>query len=516
MSRLQVVSLDIGNIKESLANLLAPLLVDVDAPQGGPRHTPLLVTINHLEALGVKTAIVQDKVQDPDFLAEHEAYYSKWTYPVDRYCKRVHFFSVSVDVRDCLSAVDELYEQSGSYLGFLTLRPIRLSPQGATILSSNSFPASNKFILAKDRFQVNLAGRDFYVTGTPFMQQDNAVGACAQASLWMGLRTLRKRLGHSAYSPAQITNAATRFLVRGRTLPNRDGLVIEQITEALRSSGYAPHLIPLKPEGEVNVTEEDIRRTKSKLYPYIESGIPVLLVLFSQNGGHAVLLVGHDWDEKSSNLWGISVPPWDNGESLKLVDAASWINHFYINNDNTGPYVSLSNFGHDDYSLEQAAFAIPFLRKDILIDADEAVSTCVGILNNCISDELIPELPELVFRVYMRERAEFRFEVLGDSWPDEVRRFYREKWLPKRFWVAEINAIDNYGTLTDKVSRVGEILLDPCSEPADGRFLSIRLSGLLASKDQSKGVLFDRDPFTNKITCDPISSETCAALVREE
>lgn len=225
MSRFQVVNIDQTDISKSLNNLIAPHLEDWSDALETPIHGPLVNTINHLIQLSAQTAIIQNKVQDPDFLAEHEAYYSKWTYPIERFCKRIHFFSETVNESNAIEAIDELHKKEGCYLGFLTLRPISRTPQGATILKSNSFPAKRRFILAQDTFPVNLAGQRFYVTGTPFMQQDNAVGACAQASLWMGLRTLRKRLGHSAYTPAQITNAATRFLVRGRTLPNRQGLV---------------------------------------------------------------------------------------------------------------------------------------------------------------------------------------------------------------------------------------------------------------------------------------------------
>jgi len=38
----------------------------------------------------------------------------------------------------------------------------------------------------------------------------------------MALRTLRKKEGQAAFNPAQITDAATKYAVIGRVLPNRN------------------------------------------------------------------------------------------------------------------------------------------------------------------------------------------------------------------------------------------------------------------------------------------------------
>jgi len=141
-------------------------------------------------------------------MAEHSAYYSRWTTSVSRYCERLHFFRVPPASDDPLALIDRVAAED--YLGFITLRPISMSPVAASILVPPG-GATPCYFLSQDEFQVNIAGRSFSVHGTPFLQQDNAVGACAQASIWMALRTMRKKEGQAAYSPAQITTAATRF-----------------------------------------------------------------------------------------------------------------------------------------------------------------------------------------------------------------------------------------------------------------------------------------------------------------
>ncbi|MEP5231567.1 MAG: hypothetical protein ABJQ78_09060 [Alloalcanivorax sp.] len=527
MDRFKTEVIDLNDPAISIAEIFA------SHAQSGNISLPLEKTIHHLVALSAKTALIQFEVSDPDFEAEYDLYYVRWTYKVERRCVRIHFFSDEVKEDKPLKVIDELYElsrQSNNYLGFVTLRPIQRSEQGATILRPHLHPEGSSFVVSKDRFEVNIAGRKFVVTGTPFLQQDNAVGACAQASIWMALRTLRRKIGQNAYSPAAITEAATRFGTSGRTLPNRSGLSISQIIEAVRQSGYSPHSFALKshPHDRPNAAELAIMRLK--IYPYIESGIPVLLGLSPKNQeGHAVLVIGHDWDKNVDQYMHIDTrgpkgpPNWVSSAGLgelDLVDASSWINHIYIHNDNTGPYQPLFNSSTGGYSLSDALVAIPFLHKDILMDAEEAQLACYTILLSCLSKDHKEQLPRLVFRVYLQTRSEFRESVIESKLHDQAKEYYRLKWLPKRVWVAEINEFKDYENAPDgKAVKLGEILLDPSSDPADGHFLAVRLSKELLNLGGEEarydvGVMIDRDPFDGTITGKRILSGTCDPIAR--
>jgi len=522
MDRFKVHKITPGNNNE-LGKVVEQLLKTKGMRSGAPRYVPLENTIQHATALKTSTVIVQQDVQDPDFLAEHEVFYSKWTYKVPRFCQRLHLFKYPPESDDPLDVIDQMALLEDSYLGFITLRPISVSPQAATILK----PIDNNhcFILSKDQFKVNLAGRGFVVIGTPFMQQDNAVGACAQASIWMALRTLRRKEGATAFSPAQITNAATRFFVRGRTLPNREGLVVEQITEALRTSGYAPHLIPLK-ELNQKADADVINKTKQSLYPYIESGIPVLLILYPRpNQGHAVLLIGHGWNKEPRNMIknpGINLV---GDGHIEIYDASSWVSPLYIHNDNTGPYLPLLDQGDSEaYTLGDVVSAIPFLLPDVFIDAAEAKLTCIKLLADSLEDlgaimsaaDSAPEVPKLVLRTYLQDRSVFRNTVINSDMPDDVKKYYRSKWLPGRVWIAELNLYNQYAdSPASPPLRVGEILLDPSSEPEDGCFLTIHLGpDLLPQSASGLGVIIDRDAFNGGIKGFSVDGHNYSPLVR--
>jgi hypothetical protein len=519
--RLRVIGLKPENAT-SLETVFQESLVEKGLGSNAPRLQPLQRVIEILRQLKAQTAVVQKNVQDPDFLAEYAVYYSRWTSNVPKYCDRIHFFSESPVSKDVLEVIDQMAGIQGSYLGFVTLRPISMSPLAASILKP-SVDAVPSYLLSNDVFVVNLAGRQFSVNGTPFMQQDNAVGACAQASIWMALRTLRKKAGQAAFNPAQITDAATKYTVVGRVLPNRAGLTLQQVTEAIRTSGYAPHVLPVRQLNEP-ISEQVVDRIKSELYPYVESGIPVLLLLFPNIGeGHAVVVIGHGWNSAPTRLINnISIDPFNDGNLVKLIDAASWVEPYIIHNDNSGPYLSLPDVDGGSYVLGHACYAIPLLQPDVFIDGAEAKRSCIKLLSDSIGISecsLGSSLPSnVVVRTYLIERSGFRIKVMESAETDEAKAYYRMKWMPKRVWVTEFNLLDGYeGAPDHEGTRLGEIVLDPAAEAEEGAFLSIYLSReLLPSMPKGiEGIIIDRDVFTGEIEAFPVSVFDTGTMVRQ-
>lgn len=494
--------------QESLFSLLSTC---TNGSSTGQKSPQIRTIIDHLTSLNVHTAVVQYNVQDPDFLAEHCTYYAQWALSVPRFCTRIHFFSTDAKCTDVLEAIDAFAQEADAYLGFLTLRPVANSPVGATFLKKP--PDSwHRFIRTYDEYPVNLGGQRFFVPATPFMEQDNAVGACAQASIWMALRTLRWREGRSAFSPAEITTAATRFVVNGRTLPNRDGLRIEQITEAIRAAGYSPHVIPLRSSedafNQVNWSGQEHQKVCRTLYPYIESGIPVLLGLLQPSGGHAIVAVGHGWTKRP--MTAKSAHDDDRIGGTTLIDASCWASPFVIHNDNSGAYLDLPPGPGEGYTLSDAFCAIPLLSADILVDAEEARNTCINLLASLASSELrnsylaLPD--ELVTRTRLLSRSSFRREVVLGCMNRNLKRYYRKKWLPRHVWVMELSPFAGYEQSPDNgIPRLGEVLLEPSADPKEAHFLTVRLNGMaLNGKPATSDLIIDRDAFSGNIRLDLI------------
>lgn len=480
-------------------NILKKYLPETELEE--PRLQPLQTCLHHAMNLGCLSVIFQGRMQDPDYTAEYHAYHGRLFSHVERYCARMHLFSQAWDEgTDVLAAIDAA--DNTDYLGFITLRPVTVSPVGATILRPPQGQAH--FLLSKDKFDVHLAGRTFQVEGTPFMQQDNAVGACAQASIWMALRTLRKREGLAAHDPAQITSSATRFVVRGRTLPNRDGLEISQMMEAVRSAGYSATLLSFR-EPSRKPGRDLLPRIKTSLYPYIESEIPVILAMATAElGGHAVVLIGHGWGAEPLLCAPTIIdrkPNWTYARN-----SVDWASPFYVHNDNSGPYLPIPDTGpKNEFSLDKVCYAIPLLPANVYMTAEEAEQAALRMVYHFSGDGFLNSNTHVV-RTYLQERYKFREQVRNSRMVDALKNYYRMKALPHRMWITEINLQQGYDQpLTGHAKRIGEVIIDPTGEPTQAPFLSVH----------TPGILIDRDPDSRKIRLIPIhNDQACAPLVR--
>lgn len=458
---------------------------------GGFSHSPLATlsthqwtsALKHALDLGANTILLQDAVLDPDFLEEYEAFYSRQQKTVLRFCRRSHFFRTETaiaetdEASEILRFIDSATEGAATYHGFVTIRPLRHAPVGASILSET--PGSG--VTCKDSFPVHIAGRSFEVLGTPYLQQDNAVGACAQASIWIALRTLRKRVGNSAYSPAELTMAATKHLALDRVFPGRQGLSSAQMLEAIRSAGHDPLIVAL----DNNLLPQE-RATQAIDFavPYLESGLPVILGL--ENGaGHAVTAIGYR-----------PVQPGAGDPSVLIV-----------HNDNTGCYLDLPMQPiSGGYALAQTKVIITPLPEGISITAAEA--RALGVQATKLAMAMLSGAPaiasgspstavNLTLRTFLSTRHAFRKWAYESNHIDTpTKEFYRTTELPKHIWVIELHSTASFswgGAPTQ--SRAGEVILDASADALHGdALLAVRVSALIFGPNfPPDGILYFED-----------------------
>lgn len=499
--------IDLASITEEtdLLSAVAPPASGVHAfALYGQPLAPLKYVVQHLRKIGAQTLLVQDSVRDPDFLAEHEAFYSKQHRVISRLCWRVHAFAAATPVveqdgpltaRVVLEFLDTLPTPDRQYLGFVTIRPLRHAPVGASILR----PSHDDDVTCHEQFPVHIAGRDFQVSGTPYLQQDNAVGACAQASIWIALRTQMKRVGNTAYTPAELTRAATRYMALDRVFPNRHGLVIEQMLEAIRSSGHDP--LTLECEAVPPLRGTTAPQVIEQVLPYIESGLPVIATLFPKSGGHAVVCIGRQISAQ---------PAVDTSRDLRPLGiryrvASDWVERLVIHNDNTGPYLPLGPGDREsnEYCLEHARNLIVPLPETVHMTAKEAEQAALKALAySCFflsqyDTERQPRLKpegEIVLRTVLVRRHAFRRWALEDAELDPVLTdWYRTIELPRLVWFVELHDATLYDPRSPNTrSRIGEIVLDASADSLHGDVtLSARVSrSVLPSYKGPQGLLF--------------------------
>jgi hypothetical protein len=275
--------------------------------------------------LGARAFVVEDHYIDRHFIEEFSAYYARALAPPPNYCRRIHLLKEAIsdpDLSGFLVDASRSRESklgvekrlTGSYLGYVVVRPLPQVPIGRTILRPLEDNPQRE-ILATTTNNVHFLGLRLSVRGLAFQQQDRAVGACATAALWMAMAA--KLDGRRAPTPAHIAEVAARNSVAlGRSLPSR-GLEVSQIATAIRECGFAPEVL--------NVTQKPENFVAS-IYPYLRSGIPVLLVLADNDGAHAVTVVGYRLGNTRPEL------------EFILPLRSTRLERLYVHDDRLGPY----------------------------------------------------------------------------------------------------------------------------------------------------------------------------------
>ena len=288
----------------------------------------------YLESLRCRTIVHERHYIDRHYIDDFSLFYSRSLRNYPNSCQRLHFFTSEFDEEQWSDLVrrandggrDEVQRKlAEQYLGFMVVKPLAGSPIGRTVLKTfdratlsgryREFPAIR-------RYTVSLAGLSLSVEGLAFQQQDQGVSACATTALWSALQRTAPLEGLSSPTPAQITEAASRYMLPGgRALPS-EGLRFDQLCEAVRATGLAPVL----------VTSISPREDQAHMATYLQSGLPVLLgiVPFGSGEGHAVCLVG-------LRLASVQ-PPTD--PSIRYRDGATAVDRIYVHDDRLGPYAS--------------------------------------------------------------------------------------------------------------------------------------------------------------------------------
>ena len=466
-------------------------------------------TIRHLRLLGVKSYVLEDPYIDRDYSADYQHFYARTFRTHARHCKRAHFFSD--DVSSLLSqpqSTERLHQlrqvAQSSYCGFCIVRPLPKAPIGRTVLQARIRGRQDmeSTVTCRAQFETNLLGVDLQVTGTAYLQQDTRVGACAQVSIWAGMRHMHARYGYNWVSVADITRLATPTARDEATsLPaGSDFLTSERMLRAISEAGYQPLCF-----GPPNIA--------SAILPYVESGIPVILGLNIRGKvGHAVTVIGR--------VFATQVQPTDT--------AIDYVPAYIVHDDQGGPYMSLPvedpastphPFGGDtimrttpsgtvELNASKATFAVALMSPRVFstaaiaeVSARDRIMWNLSILPYIrqrlvalglpVNERLLNELQDahadgnIVLRTYLTSAAGYRRHIADSTACDDLKDALLALHLPHFTWVTEIATIDSYNHSSAGMRRIyGHTIIDATSSGRDGDgLLALHLPGLLFTKD---------------------------------
>ena len=426
-----------------------------------------------------QTVLVEHDYADVDHRACHGRLYRFRHREVPLNCKRLHFFAGLV--------TGQPKHQDEGYLGFSVIRPLSDQILGRILLSAGLLPKTTDerwFVTCSNDYETDLGGQVLRLrSAVPWMQQDRMASACASAAMWVANWHLAHRLGRDLrpHTTPEITDLATRHShATGRPMPS-NGLTITQIVDGFAAMGLEPLVFD-------DLSSE--REAHRMIYSYVESGIPVVLVIDGPfDGGHAVTIVGHSL---------VGAMPRRNGSGIgRASDAAPC---FLVQDDAAGPFGSvrlvLSKYAHLDPQVQALWSADPALEarcearrgeypilcifdewheephlaflsgivvplpQGIHLDAEEADGRARDIATMRWRDELGRSLETLRTRTFLQPSVEFKAVCHRSGILPEAGARLERHVMPKWVWVTEIaEAPFGQGEIS------GWILMDAAGHP---------------------------------------------------
>ncbi len=376
-------------------------------------------------------------------------------------------------VKGNCTTVSEMKEAAaaGAILGYAILRPSPLNSVAESMIDLDTV-AEGHHLTSSSSIEVTAEGVTVAVSGLPFMQQDALASRCAHASLWIATSLVKsafpKWTGCEVIDYNKVSAALSSWPPFSRRVPS-GGLSAPEIMLALERSGYDPISYSFD-------TEAEKAKSDHTVYRWVESGVPVILLLSLESERHSVVVAGHTFD---SEAWwpGARI---DYFPSLAGADrwysSSLWAPQYLVLDDNYGPGLAMTRG-----SLRTRSYAaiVPLPKSSqIYLPPEDAEVVAANMLlavgppamaeamkkgtnswMKAMADSVQPQAKvRFVLRTFLTTARQFMDSIDGlAGYTDETRAQLKTLTLPDYVWLLEISVPSIYG---DKI-KLGEVLLDP-------------------------------------------------------
>lgn len=381
--------------------------------------------------------IVETDYVDKVYRDSYYSYFSTKLKDYGRNCLRVSFFEPVFNTKEEFFKLTEEQAQV-AYRGFLVIRPL------AKCIGRNAIDTRAKQGLAqtieirKADIPATCLGVKLRAHAFPHASQDEEYMTCAETTVWSMMEYYGNKYSiHQPVLPTDIlsTIKSTSFK---RQVPST-GLRLEQISLALQRQGFG-----------CMVYEKSNPRFQELFTCYLESGLPLAVVVEGKWGKHAVVCVGRPPINRNNMIGktskGISVDYvfWNRNEEL------------FVFNDDNRPCYQIDAFNSPTPYFTGGSvishFIVPLYKK-IYLPAEQAIDKSNFLVEN---DFKAPTGSYV--RTYLTSSRTYREYVrFNNDIPDAMKEAYLTISLPKFIWVTEVTYSDN-DFINNKVN--GLILLD--------------------------------------------------------
>jgi hypothetical protein len=250
------------------------------------------------------------------------SFYSAKFNEIGRNCIRVHLFEEEITEADLVKKENTLDER---YWGFFIIRPLLFHVLGRSLISPKAFKKED-YVCCLMKARVSLLGNELTVHGFPHIAKDVETHTCAESALWSYIEYFGSK--YSQYKPLLPSQIIKTLMDNSehRILPSK-GLTKIELVKCLQDNGFQCQIY------SINNTKIGDMMNFRMLQIYVESGIPLMLVLGNADNGHAILAIGH---EENDSLY--------NVQNFPFPEGSSWADVSYFNkklvfiDDNMPPY----------------------------------------------------------------------------------------------------------------------------------------------------------------------------------
>jgi hypothetical protein len=410
-----------------------------------------------------RTIVIEKGYVDADYRDTYFNFFSRKFAQYPSKTIRANFFTDKISPRMRFKL--DLYQNG--YIGFIVLRPNRVTSIGRTILDPARLPFISGHVCVS-KYPVHILGAELYAQGFPYISQDTDVTICAHAACWMIFRYFSQRYTRYAEKWPYEVSQLTKDVSSGRLVPSK-GLTAFQVTEMFSNFGFSP---------EIYMRSHYNDLFDQLLYMYVESGLPVVAALHQHS--HAITIIGHVSD------YTIALPK-------TPASSDNYVTALIANDDNFMPYQAIrkkdpipANGHWSRFKMgEIDTFIVPLYEK-IHLSAEHVVKLSEAILTDDTlglnARSRVLKYDSVVTRTFLTSSKSYKKMRRGKSLPFGLADVYCEMAMPKFIWVCEISTPELYKNR--EIS--GEIIFDATANPHDRMaFFSIHYPDFLLLNDRN-------------------------------